>query len=189
MKRRIHKPAATLARTLILGMSIMLSCNVLAKDYATTDALAAEASARQAADTNLQNQINNIPLPAQYVIGDTLSDSSIVFYVDGSGEHGLAAWPTDITAIDWYKAGVAAQALGVGFRLPTKYELNLLYLQKVANVVGGFADEEYWSSTESEADGAWTQDFTTGHTGNQGLRFKYENFSNIRISERAIRTF
>ena len=44
--------------------------------------------------------------------------------------------------------------------LPSKYELNLLYLQKT--VVGGFANDGYWSSTESNNNGAWLQCFGNG---------------------------
>ena len=41
--------------------------------------------------------------------------------------------------------------------LPSKYELNLLYLQK--DKVGGFEEEIYWSSTENEYDTAWGKSF------------------------------
>lgn len=51
-----------------------------------------------------------------------------------------------VTYGDWY--------------LPSRHELNLLYLQK--NVVGGFVDDVYWSSTESGLNNAWDQDFSTG---------------------------
>ena len=47
--------------------------------------------------------------------------------------------------------------------LPSKDELNLLYQQKV--IVGGFADDNYWSSSESSANSsntAWYQDFLDG---------------------------
>jgi hypothetical protein len=44
--------------------------------------------------------------------------------------------------------------------LPSKYELNLLYLQRV--LVGGFAAADYWSSTENGNGGAWNQHFGTG---------------------------
>ena len=54
-----------------------------------------------------------------------------------------------VTYGDWY--------------LPSKYELNLLYLQKVA--VGGFASAYYWSSTEDGSLGAWWQDFGFGAQG------------------------
>lgn len=67
------------------------------------------------------------------------------------------------------QAGIAAQlaadySLG-GFddwHLPSRDELNLLYQQKA--VVGGFADEFYWSSSEfsSGTFSAWTQWFFDG---------------------------
>jgi len=44
--------------------------------------------------------------------------------------------------------------------LPSKHELNLLYQHK--NLVGGFADDLYWSSTENDAMNAWGQDFSGG---------------------------
>jgi hypothetical protein len=52
-----------------------------------------------------------------------------------------------VTYSDWY--------------LPSKYELNLLYLQKV--VVGGFANSTYWSSTELSYDYAWYENFASGN--------------------------
>ena len=45
--------------------------------------------------------------------------------------------------------------------LPSRDELNKLYLNKVA--VGGFADSHYWSSSESDAPYAWGQNFAGGH--------------------------
>ena len=57
-----------------------------------------------------------------------------------------------VTYGDWY--------------LPSKYELNLLYLQKIA--VGGFASAYYWSSTESSNLGAWGQAFDSGIQHNDG---------------------
>jgi hypothetical protein len=41
--------------------------------------------------------------------------------------------------------------------LPSKDELNLLYLQK--DVVGGFTSGIYWSSSQASAVGAWVQSF------------------------------
>lgn len=63
--------------------------------------------------------------------------------------------------------------------LPSKDELNLLYLQKA--VVGGFTSDSYWSSSEGTADYAWFQSFDLGQT------FHYnKNYLN-RV--RAIRSF
>lgn len=52
--------------------------------------------------------------------------------------------------------------------LPSKDELNELYKRR--NVVGGFAPEFYWSSTESDSYGAWFQNFSGG---GKDVNFKY----------------
>jgi len=44
--------------------------------------------------------------------------------------------------------------------LPSKGELNQMYIKK--NFIGGFANDEYWSSSEYDIYTAWTQDFTSG---------------------------
>ncbi len=49
-----------------------------------------------------------------------------------------------------------------GWFLPSKDELNLLYLQKVNGKVGEFPCSFYWSSTESSNNGAWSQSFSNG---------------------------
>jgi len=51
-----------------------------------------------------------------------------------------------VTYGDWY--------------LPSKYELNLLYLERAT--VGGFSYDFYWSSTENGSASAWYQYFPTG---------------------------
>ena len=67
-----------------------------------------------------------------------------------------------------YAAQICANYQGGNYGdwyLPSKYELNLLYLQKT--VVGGFVGNYYWSSNEYDNYDAWDQDFTNG--GGQGL--------------------
>ncbi|MDG1906661.1 MAG: hypothetical protein P8I38_13635 [Arenicella sp.] len=49
--------------------------------------------------------------------------------------------------------------------LPNKEELDLLYDQKVAGVVGSFAGSYYWSSSEIVSVVAWGQDFDNGDQG------------------------
>lgn len=44
--------------------------------------------------------------------------------------------------------------------LPSKDELNLLFLNK--SIVGGLANNYYWSSTEADATGAWYMNFNPG---------------------------
>jgi hypothetical protein len=46
--------------------------------------------------------------------------------------------------------------------LPSKDELNILYYQKAAGVVGAFVNNFYWSSTENSSNGAWSQSFSNG---------------------------
>ena len=62
-----------------------------------------------------------------------------------------------------YAAGLARAYKGGGYTdwyLPSKDELAKLYLQK--SVVGGFAGNFYWSSTENDSNGAWYQNFYNG---------------------------
>ena len=46
--------------------------------------------------------------------------------------------------------------------LPNKEELDLLYDQKVAEVVGGLTSNFYWSSSQASANNAWLQSFVFG---------------------------
>ena len=85
-----------------------------------------------------------------------------------------------------YAAQICANYQGGGYGdwyLPSKYELNLLYLQKT--VVGGFASVYYWSSSEfensSSASSAWYQYFLAGF---QGFELK-----NNAYRVRAVRAF
>ena len=70
-----------------------------------------------------------------------------------------------VTYGDWY--------------LPSKEELNLLYLQN--SVVGGFANNYYWSSTEINANTSWSFNFSLGSASN--------GTKNFPIYVRAIRAF
>jgi hypothetical protein len=81
-----------------------------------------------------------------------------------------------------YAAEVSANYSGGNFGdwyLPSKHELNLLYLQQAA--VGGFAGETYWSSSEAGEGFAWQQFFNTG--------FQYDGIKSGAFCVRAIRAF
>jgi hypothetical protein len=142
----------------------------------------------------------------------------IVFYIDGTGLHGLVATPGDqsasaqwgcsetlisgtSTAIGSGQANTTAivngcSTSGIAARLcnslifpplspyfdwflPSKGELNLLYLQK--DVVGGFVEDYYWSSSEQDASSAWVQHFTTG------VQYNFYKFNYVGV--RAVRAF
>jgi hypothetical protein len=79
--------------------------------------------------------------------------------VVGTGEQNTA----DIIAgCNETTAASVAAAYGPGWYLPSKDELNLLYAQKVAGVVGGFASSYYWSSSQFSSGSAWVQSFANG---------------------------
>ena len=62
--------------------------------------------------------------------------------------------------MNWADAKKACADLGNGWRLPTKNELNLLYLNR--STIGGFASSFYWSSVESNDNRAFGQVFLDG---------------------------
>jgi len=83
-------------------------------------------------------------------------------------------------------AGIAARLCGdlvlggySDWYLPSKNELNKLYINKVA--IGGFADNYYWSSTEYDNSNAWWQYFSNGNL--------YNYVKVYGFSVRAVRAF
>ncbi len=65
--------------------------------------------------------------------------------------------------------------------LPSKDELNLMYVNLKDSGVGGFADYGYWSSSEDDADLAWEQYFLSGPQSS----FSKSNYDRVR----AVRAF
>ena len=81
-----------------------------------------------------------------------------------------------------YAAQICANYKGGNYGdwyLPSKYELNLLYQQKT--VVGGFANGNYWSSSEVDNYYAWFQSFSNG------LQTNLNKYYSVYV--RAIRAF
>ena len=132
----------------------------------------------------------NDPPPAPLAIGD-LHQGGIVFYLDGNGGGLIAAPSNQSSGSNWYTAISLCSNLTLGgysdWFLPSKDELNLMYLNigqgntlGLGNV-GNFDNNFYWSSTEAEANGAWSQYFYGGSQFNDD---KY--YSN---NVRAVRAF
>lgn len=187
-QNKIKQPAPGLG-ILLFCVAIMLSGSALsaAGEKATVDQLNAVVTnqatidaGQNAAISTINSKISDIT-PSVRAIGDILSDNSIVFWVDETGQRGLAAQPFDDNPGSWYSSNERAENHGPGWRLPTKHELNLLYLQK--DVVGGFAIPSYWSSTEAAADYAWLQLF-----GN-GAQLSYDKEFTTYVGVRAVRAF
>ena len=55
--------------------------------------------------------------------------------------------------------------------LPSKYELNLMFLQKAT--IGNFTSSDYWSSTENINGSAWRQRFSSGNQLSSGKNGAY----------------
>jgi hypothetical protein len=92
-------------------------------------------------------------------VGDGLKNTSIIIANQGQVDGNAFA----ATVCNEYSVTVGGVTYGAWY-LPSKYELNLLYLQKA--VVGGFADYFYWSSSEYSVNDAWLQLFTNGYQVN-----------------------
>jgi hypothetical protein len=104
-----------------------------------------------------------------YTIGLWPELGGYVFWVSADGKHGLVSETQDQGIDYWYEAqniisnpanhSVDGQKFR-DWRMPTKYELNEMYLQQAA--IGGFISGGYWSSSENSFDEAWRQFFAGG---------------------------
>ena len=68
-------------------------------------------------------------------------------------------------AYSWNDAIAACEALGDGWHLPTKEELNLLFSNN--EKIDGFKEGAYWSCSEYSTTGAWAQYWYSGNPGYQ----------------------
>jgi hypothetical protein len=79
-----------------------------------------------------------------------------------------------------YAAGIAANLVithsGVDYGdwyLPSKFELNLMWLNLANSGLGGFASDGYWSSSQYGSNVAWHQSFGYGSQFDDGKYFTY----------------
>jgi hypothetical protein len=76
-----------------------------------------------------------------------------------------------------------------GWFLPSKDELNLMYVNLKAKGLGGFGNGYYWSSSQSYYDGAWIQRFSDGSQGSSPPRYGGPAGKDQTYLIRAIRQF
>ncbi len=109
--------------------------------------------------------------PPVVTVGQLLQ-GGVVIYVTPDGKHGLVAATQDQSETsNWFTTQnnisnpVNHNEAGKAFtdwRLPTRYELDLMYQVLKDNTTADFADDFYWSSTEDDFQNVWRQDFTDG---------------------------
>ena len=80
-------------------------------------------------------------------------------------------YPQDLGKYTWNYAKIVCNELDDGWRLPTREELSLMYLNK--NKIGGFAAAYYWSSSELNVNYAWFQYFFNGNQNYNGKANPY----------------
>lgn len=106
----------------------------------------------------------------------------VVFEENG---HGLVAAITDLGNMDWNSAKTACEELILNgysdWHLPSKEELNSVYVNLKQIGVGGFASSSYWSSTERWNGIAWRQYFNNGEL--------YNGSKDDEYTVRAVRAF
>ncbi len=93
----------------------------------------------------------------------------------------LEVMTKDLGEMNWDEAMKACAALGDGWRLPTKEELNVLYQNK--DKIGGFDNNYYWSSTEYVSQSMYTCDFGSDDAYSTG------KWNVDKYSVRAVRAF
>ena len=124
------------------------------------------------------NDLTNQPTAPTYSLNTFYAElGGYVIEINTDGTHGLVAAMQDQGVSDWYNANnllsnaTNHDANGAKFkdwRLPTKRELNLMYVQRIS--IGGFdlsgdapTYSIYWSSTERDTRDSWEQFFASGN--------------------------
>jgi hypothetical protein len=119
------------------------------------------------------------------VIGQDYTSASIIgkpFKLVGL-EVAQNDFPKEMT---WISAENACNSLGKGWRLPTKEELDKIWISLAKKKRGGFSSKIYWSSTLKSDVYAWVQDFDLEY--GQGRKDFASNRESYTCAVRAVRT-
>jgi hypothetical protein len=73
--------------------------------------------------------------------------------------------------------------------LPSKNELNLMFVYLKERGIGGFKEDWYWSSSAGSGNGVWTQRFSDGVQTGDGSYSSYDGHKSKEHLVRAIRQF
>jgi hypothetical protein len=109
----------------------------------------------------LEKPGNTKPADGAFVkVGDKKDDGTI-YWVDGTGKHGLMVYPKDLGIMKWAAADEACKNLGAGWHLPTKDELDKLYKANInLHILASYFF--FQSSTEDSPGVVWKQSLSNG---------------------------
>ena len=151
-------------------------------NFLTTGQQAATFSWQDKRTLSQIEQMTGYKVKPRGVVSQFKHGGFVVFEENG---HGLVAAITDLGNLDWNSAKTACEELILNgysdWHLPSKEELNSVYVNLNQIGVGGFAKYRYWSSTEYNSNDAWKQYFVNGIQTNDSKNNEY----NVR----AVRAF
>lgn len=144
-------------------------------NFLTTGQQAATFSWRDKRTLSQIEQMTGYKVKPRGVVSQFKHGGFVVFEENG---HGLVAAITDLGNMDWNSAKTACEELILNgysdWHLPSKEELNSVYVNLKQIGVGGFANNSYWSSTEANyVNDAWVQYFGNGRQGYDGKGYEY----------------
>ena len=124
-----------------------------------------------------QEQINNLQEQFDFLIKDQFNWEEAPVICELNGVTWLLGQESD-KKLNWEEA--ISWCESVGGELPSREILLHCYMNEA--IKKEFASTNYWSSTEDDANGAWTQNFGNGGQGNY-----YKNGSNyVRAVRRLV---
>jgi len=120
---------------------------------------------------NLKNNVNSLKK-----VND--NSSSVIYRTVNTTILGkLEILNKDLGIMIWEDAKSKCEELGFGWRLPTKEELYFLFTNK--KLIGNFASNSYWSSSEYDKGYAYSQSFYSGSQDN-GDNYSKKDFLFVR---------
>ena len=153
-------------------------------NFLTTADIAATFTWNDKKTLSQMEQMNGYTIKSSGVVSRFKHGGFVVYEENG---HGLVVANADLGEMNWNAANTASEALIFNgysdWRLPTKEELNLLYVNMAKLGIGCFRGV-YWSSDSYSDYHKWTQNF---FNGSQHAELKDE--SSLEYFVRAVRTF
>ena len=173
------------ASVLYLLCSIIILVNFLSAGKSLSSCEELEAKAKADVIPNVDSEKLLLKLNMTKSNSGKLANGGIIVYADTNGLHGLVCSISDLGIGDWNSAKQLCDNYNEGgfsdWRLPTKDELQLIYFLLHRRKIGGFADGNYWSSTEANPSIAWGQYFYSGR--------QRSGSKSTECSVRAVRAF